>query len=58
MREFTKKNFSCLGLAGAKEKESSTTGKQPQVDLEFFPKAGDLGGGLATRRMDGVYIGV
>ena len=24
----------------------STTGKQPQVYLEFFPKKGDLGGGF------------
>ena len=33
-----------MGLAGGEEKESSITGKQPQIDLEFFLEADDLGG--------------
>ena len=37
-----KKMFTCMGLAGGKEKELLTTGKQPQVELEFFPLVGDL----------------
>ena len=27
------------------------------LDLKLFPQASDLGGGLTTLRMDGVYIG-
>ena len=60
MREFTKKIFTCLGLAGGEEKELSAIGKQyqSQVYFDIFPEAGDLGGGLTTQGIYGVHIGV
>ena len=55
MRELTKKIFTSLAFGWRRGKEVITCWQVASVDLEFFPEAGDLGGGMKNSA-DGWYI--
>ena len=56
MREFTEKFLHAWVWLEEGKMSYQLLTKKTKVDLKFFPEAGDLGEGLTTHEMYGIYI--